>query len=172
MALPLIRLYIAQSLDGYIATADGGIDWLAPFDAEDYGYAAFAAGLAAIVMGRATYEQARGFAEWPYPGKRVIVLTSAPLEDAPDGVEGVADPDEIVDLLHDIDGTVWLCGGAETVRAFLDRGAVDRIELYVIPVLLGDGIALFQPSNRADKLTLLDARTFGNGVVRLEYAVG
>ena len=88
--MPLIRVYIAQSLDGYIARPDGGIDWLRPFDDVDYGYAAFIREIATVVMGRKSYDLARSFGDWPYPTARSLVITSRPLEDAPANVTRIS----------------------------------------------------------------------------------
>lgn len=80
--------YVAASVDGYIATADGAVDWLSPFHAagEDHGYADLLASLGGIVMGRRTYDQVRGFGPWPYTGLDCRVVTSRPLSDAPERV--------------------------------------------------------------------------------------
>ncbi len=83
MASPQIQIYIATSLDSFIATADGGVDWLEPFQAEDLGYSAFVATIGTIVMGRTTYEQIRGFGSWPYAGKRTVILSSLPIRFTP-----------------------------------------------------------------------------------------
>ena len=82
--MPTIILYIAVSVDGYIADADGGVGWLPSGDGggDDYGYAGFYAGVDAIVMGRRTYEQVRGFGvAWPYPGKPAYVFTNRAADD-------------------------------------------------------------------------------------------
>jgi dihydrofolate reductase len=119
-----------------------------------------------VVMGRATYDQAIGFeGPWPNAGKRTIVLTSRPIESPPPGVErwtgGVAALVEHLRATSTKD--VWICGGARTARAFLDLDAVDQIELFVIPVLLGDGLPLFERSTQQSSLTLQSRRSFDNG---------
>ena len=145
---PTIIVYIAASLDGFIATLDGGVDWLNPYQAGDYGYDAFIASIHTLVMGRATYDQMRGFGDWPHGAKRVVVVTSRPLgEDAPTGVEAwPGDMDILGPELRTSPGDVWIVGGAQVVRALLDRGLVDRLDVFVIPELLGDGISLFERS--------------------------
>ena len=75
-------VFIAVSLDGFIARPDGGIEWLRPFESEEHGYGAFFAGVDALVIGRGTYETVLGFPSWPYGGKRVIVCTSRPANPA------------------------------------------------------------------------------------------
>src|SRR6185503_1084733 len=83
------RVYIAQSLDGYIARPDGAIDWLRPFDSVDYGYEQFMAEIGTVVMGRKAYELARSFGDWPYPLVRSLVITSQALDDMPPSVTRV-----------------------------------------------------------------------------------
>ncbi len=171
MAAPRLRVYIAASLDGYIATTDGGVDWLAPYTTEDYGYEAFLAEVGAIIMGRATFDQVHGFGPWPYPGRRTIVLTSRPMEAPAEGAEPAAGPpsEVLAALTPTVAGDIWLHGGAQTIAGFLDLGAVDRIELFVIPVLLGDGVRLFGRRRSLQGLRLVAAEPAPRGVVRLLY---
>lgn len=173
MTAPLVRLYIAASLDGYIATSDGGVDWLEPYHGVDVGYDAFIAAIGTIIMGRATYDQVFTFSEWPYAGKSCLVLSSRPLGAVPDGVERVSgDVAAIVEQARRRnDGDIWLVGGARTARAFLDLGLIDRIELYVIPVLLGDGLRLFEPSCHGARMALERAEALPRGMVRLVYSL-
>lgn len=171
MAPPLFRVYIAMSLDGYIATPDGEVDWLEPFQAADFGYQDFIATIGSIVMGRKTYEQVCGFGAWPYPGKRTLVLSSRPLAGLPDGTS-VARGD-IRALAADLKAAgrdVWIHGGARTIRGFLDLGLADRLEIYVIPVLLGDGLPLFPRTDQRARLTLDGTQAFPCGVVKLAYS--
>ena len=172
MTSPLLRLYIAASLDGFIATADGGVSWLDPYNEPELGYDQLMKSVGTVVMGRATYEQAIGFpGPWPNVGKKTIVLTSRPLKSPPKDVERWAgDVGSLADHLRTSSKKdVWICGGARTVRAFLDLDQVDRIELYVIPVLLGDGLPLFERSPHHSRLRLERSRSFKNGVVQLIY---
>jgi dihydrofolate reductase len=169
---PLLRLYIAASLDGFIATPDGGVGWLDDYNSPELGYDEFMKSIGTVVMGRATYEQAIGFGgPWPYAGKRTIVLTSRPIPSPPAGVERW--PGDVASLADHLRSKskkdVWICGGARTARAFLDLDQVDRIELYVIPVLLGDGLPLFERSVHQSSLRLDRTRSFENGVVEIVY---
>ncbi|MFA7429533.1 MAG: dihydrofolate reductase family protein [Rhodospirillaceae bacterium] len=165
------RLYAATSLDGFIADAEGGIAWLSDYNGEDYGTEAFMVSVDALVMGRATYDQVRTFGDWPYPGKRVWVLTTQPLDEgAPPGVKAMADPAALVETLRTRGGLVWIVGGGQTVLAFLDLGAVDEIEVFVMPILLGAGVPLLPPG-ASRKLTLLETETYRTGAVRLLYGV-
>lgn len=163
-----VVLYIAMSLDGFIADAEGGVHWLAPFDSPDYGYDDFVAGIDSLIMGRATYDQVLGFGPWPYAGKRVVVMTSRPLPDAPEGVTPWQGGD-IARLVAELPGIVWLVGGATAVRHFLAAGLIDRMRLFLMPCLLGQGIRLFESVEIPGPLPLLAARHFTTGVVELDY---
>ena len=167
-----VILYAAISIDGCLADAEGGIGWLAPFDAQDYGMAGFLARIGVLLTGRATYDQVRGFAEWPYAGKRVVVLTHRPLDpDPPAGVEAAqGDLGALVARLKaETTGDIWLLGGAAVARAAWARGLVDRLELFVIPVMLGAGIRLFGAAGALRGWRLTATRPFPNGVVELDY---
>jgi dihydrofolate reductase len=142
--MPKTILYIASSLDGYIARADGGIDWLSVVDREgtDYGYSEFYAGVDAIAMGSRTYEQVLGFGEWPYPGRQVFVFTHRPLERiSPDINLTEQDPN---DLVHELDRagirTLWLAGGGGLVASFMQHRLIDEYIISIVPAVLGDGI--------------------------------
>jgi dihydrofolate reductase len=171
--MPRLIVYIATSADGYIATPDGGIDWLAPYDATHYGYESFLASIGAIVMGRRTFEGVVRAGAWPYPGKKAYVLTRRKLSPPPGiEMEACADLDALIARLRRPGRPdIWIEGGGTTVRTMLDRGAVDRIDLFVIPVLLGDGIRLFPPSPRRHGLALESSRAYSDGVIALSYRV-
>lgn len=171
---PRCTAYVAVSADGYIADARGGLDWLTPYDARAYGYDAFLSSIGAIVMGRATYDEVLRQGDWPYPGKTAYVLTSRALPHPPAGavVRAFADVPGLVAAMRAPGGpAVWIEGGGRTLHALLDVGAVDRLDLFIIPILLGDGLALFPPGGPRRKLALRAARPFPDGVVALTYDV-
>lgn len=170
---PRCSVFIAVSLDGFIARQDGSIDWLSRVEApgEDYGYRAFMDSVDAVVLGRITYEHVLSFASWPFDGKRCVVLTHRPLA-AP--VHGEADfAGSPAALLDSLDGArrVYVDGGA-AIRAFLAAGLVDDLTLSVVPVLLGRGRPLFGPIPAERGLRLLATSTFGSGLVQLRYGTG
>jgi dihydrofolate reductase len=171
MPTPQFCYYVAVSADGFIATKDGGVAWLDAYPADQFGFNEYMATISTIVMGRAAYDKSRTLGPWQFAGRRTIVLTSRPLADAPEGVETFRG--DVTALAPELRATsagdIWLFGGANSVRMFREAALIDRIELYVIPVLLGDGIRLFEPSSGEMKLTLIDARAMGAGVVRLVY---
>jgi dihydrofolate reductase len=172
--MPLFRAYMAVSADGYIARADGSVDWLHDYDPVDFGYNDFYARLGHIVMGRASYEQARGFGpDWHYAGKPCTVVTSQVLSDLPAGVR--THPADFAALAQDLRqttqaGDIWLFGGAQLWAGFLSAGAVDRFELYVIPILLGQGMPLL-PKSQDVRLALHESETLTRGVMKLVYDV-
>jgi dihydrofolate reductase len=173
MQPPLFRLYLAVSVDGFIAPPDGGVDWLEPYPAEEFGFPVFIGTIGTIVMGRTTFDQTLHLGPWPFAGKRTIVLTSRAIGDPlPAGVEiwtGDIGP-LAANLKAGRTGDVWLFGGAKSARPFLDRGLVDRLELYVIPVLLGSGLPLFERSNTRTALRLETVKPRAKGVLEIVYA--
>ncbi|HEY8313784.1 MAG TPA: dihydrofolate reductase family protein [Candidatus Baltobacteraceae bacterium] len=168
----MTRLYFASSVDGYIADADGEVGWLDAFQRDDFGFTSFLASVDTLVMGRETYDQAREFDYWPYEGKRIIVLTSRLLEPVPDDVElatGGVGP--LAALLPSL-GEVWIMGGAQTMGAFLELDAVDRIDIFVMPVVLGAGVPMFGRIAQQIPLRLEEQRVYPSGAVHLAYTAG
>ena len=166
-------VFVGLSVDGFIARANGELDWL-PDDAEDHGYQAFFDSVDAIVMGRHTYETVLGFGAWPYGAKPVYVLSSTPLRPPPPGAvinHLSGDPASIVDRLR-IDGVrhAYIDGGV-TVQRFLRAGLIQRLTLTRIPVLIGSGIPLFGPVARDIRLRHVATRQFPSGLVQTEYEV-
>ncbi len=176
--MPTITYYVAASVDGYIADADGGVGWLPEGEAEDYGYHDFYAGVDALAMGRRTYDQVLGFGQWPYAGKPTYVFTGHPPEENPYGVEFVpAAPAEFVrDIAAQYDGTLWLVGGANLAEGFRRAGLIDEFLIHVIPVVLGRGIPLVLSGHSHEsgnppttQLELIGSESYGDGVVMLHY---
>ena len=166
-----ITYYVAASLDGYIADANGGVDWLPQGDSDDYGYADFYAGVDALVMGRRTYDQVLDFGEWPYAGKPVYIFTGHPPDDNPHGVEFVgADPTDFTQSVAPrYSGDIWLVGGANLAEQFRRAGLIDEYLIFVIPVILGRGIPLFGGDAPHTALELIETRSFDDGAVMLHY---
>ncbi len=175
---PRCSVFIASSLDGYIARADGSLDWLSIVEreGEDYGYREFLGAVDALVMGRKTYDTVLGFDEWPFAGKRCIVLTHArPTSPRADEEFASGAPAALLEQLgRQGVRRVYVDGGA-VIRQFLAAGLVDDLTLSVIPVLLGGGIRLFDTDPRcrapAASLRLSSARNFESGLVQLRYEI-
>lgn len=178
-------VFIATSLDGFIARPDGTLDWLTGRSADeetgehdpdqDFGYGAFLATVDALFMGRGTFDVVQGFeGDWPYP-KPVYVWTSRPDAVVPkDGadvrpVSGTLD-DALDHLRADGIKRVYVDGGA-TIRAWLDAGLVDRMTISVVPVLIGEGIPLFGGTRPDIRLDLETVETFPGGMVQRTYVV-
>lgn len=171
-----VSVYIATSLDGFIARPNGDLDWLAgETPGEDYGYAAFMASVDVLVMGRKTFEKALTFEAWPYAGKRVLVLstgTPAVPKAIAGGVEVISlAPRALVERLSG-EGVshVYLDGGS-TIQRFLAAGLIDEITLTRIPVLIGEGIPLFGHLDRDVRLEHAETRAFESGFVQSRYRV-
>lgn len=166
------RVYIAMSLDGYIATADGAVDWLEPFFDEDYGYESFVSDISCVVMGRVTYEKVLDFGDWPYPDHDAYVLSRSAVEGLP--ARTTAWSGTVDDLVRhirdrDLEGDCWLIGGGLTIRAFERLGLIDEYEVFVMPTLLGEGVPLFPSPFPSASLQLTSVTAWENGVVRLLY---
>jgi dihydrofolate reductase len=166
-------VFIATSLDGFIARADGGLDWLPGDDVEDHGYDALMATVDAIVMGRNTYEIVLGFGTWPYGGKSVVVLTTRPLIQPRGGTVDVmaGTPNDIVARLAERGVQHIYVDGGITVQRFLAAGLIQRFTITRIPVLLGRGIPLFGPIPADIWLEHLATKSYKNGMVTSEYVI-
>jgi dihydrofolate reductase len=172
--MPKASVFIATSLDGFIARTDDGLDWLPAGGGEPHGYDEFMATVDALVIGRRTFEVVLAFDSWPYGDKPVYVLSTRPLPPVPAGavVERMSGtPTEIMSELGTRGvGHVYVDGGV-TIQGFLRAGLIQRLVITRIPVLLGAGIPLFGPLERDIVLRHLWTRHFASGMVQSEYAI-
>jgi dihydrofolate reductase len=164
-------LYVATTLDGYVASSDGSIEWLTSLEAngEDNGYTDFYETIDALVMGSATYEQVLGFGDWAYPGKLSYVLTSRSLSTKRNDVVFLKTIDAVLeDVKRKGLKRVWIVGGGKVASLFMTKGLVDEYILTLIPIILGTGISLYQavPEQR---LNLAKTRSYASGAVELHY---
>jgi len=122
-------------------------------------------------MGRRTFDQVAAFDSWPYKSKRVVVLSGRPIEDGPEGVSVSAEPVETLTarLRAFDDGDIWLCGGGDVIAQFFRHDLIDRLELFLIPVMLGEGVALFPEGTWRPLFTLQGAQAYDSGVAGLSY---
>jgi dihydrofolate reductase len=163
--------YVAVSLDGFIAGANDDISWLDPYPATDVGYDEFIAGIDGLVMGRRTYEIVRRLGDWPYGPRPTAVATRRPLPDAPGGVFAIdGTPAEMLAALRErgAKGRIWLEGGGDLAGQFLNAGLIETLELGIIPVLLGKGVALFAGAP-TPRLELQWAKALKNGIIHAQY---
>jgi dihydrofolate reductase len=164
------RYYAAMSLDGFIADPNGGVAWLDPYGDGDHGMATFWSEIDTLVMGRKTFEVALSFGPWPHEKTRTIVLSSRPMVDLPKGVEVASDVVTLVKSLRASKGKdIWMMGGGVTAQSFLQMDVLDEIGLSIIPLVLGEGIPLFAPSQTTHALKLIKSKSFSNGMVQAIY---
>lgn len=168
-------VFIATSLDGFIAREDGGLDWLPADGGEPHGYTEFIATVDAIVIGRKTFETVLGFDAWPYGTKPVIVLsTTLSAVTVPPGAvcEVMAGtPQEVVARLAQRGMTHLYVDGGVTVQRFLEAGLIQRLIITRIPVLLGGGIPLFGSLPHDIRLQHVTTRSYPSGMVQSEYVI-
>ena len=161
-----IIYYVAASLDGFIATPEGGIDWLKPFEGtgEDYGYGEFYASIEAVLLGRVTYEQCLEFPEWPYAGKPYWVLSRTQGKTAANTPASVVAEMKARGLRR-----AWLVGGGKLAAAFRAERLITQHIVSIVPVLLGAGIPLFDGPGPRDELRLLGSRGYPSGIIQVRY---
>src|SRR5205823_13581545 len=172
--MPEVTYYVASSLDGYIATADGGVDWLSRFHTagEDHGAAELEASADALLLGSHTYEFALKLGHWPSPDKLSWVFTrrDLPLLHPSITLTGKS-PRDVLELLASRGlRRAWLMGGGKLAASFHADQLISRYIISVFPVLLGSGIRLFAPhASPPDALRFVAAKPFKSGIVQLVY---
>jgi dihydrofolate reductase len=171
--MPKLVLYIAASLDGYIARPDGGIDWLVKHDnpVTDYGYNEFYATIDAMLMGRKTYEVTLGFGEWPHGDRPCYVATNS-RESPAHAIPVRGDAAAIIEQLKGSYRKIWLVGGGKLIAQALACKGLDEIILTTIPVILGTGIRLFGDSTVEADVRHVETRCYTGGLVQTRYLVG
>lgn len=166
-------LYIATSIDGYIARRNGDLDWLDAMHivGEDYGYHAFIATIDTVIVGRKTYEKVldMGF-EYPHKDKVSYVITrnSKPQEGNIHFYSGDLG-DLVSKLKQEAGGNIYCDGGAEIVNALMNKHLIDEYIISIIPIFLGEGIRLFKGDFLEQKLELLSCKSFPSGLVQVHY---
>ena len=169
------KIYIATSLDGYIAGPNNELDWLEQVpnpDGSDFGFFAHMAAMDAVVMGRGTFEAVQAFRPWPYD--KPVVVVSASLQAVPkdleDNVEIVAgEPAEIVSQCADRGFQNLYIDGGKLVTSFLAAGLIDEMTISRLPVLLGDGIKLFGDLGSSTWWDHIETEAFAGGMVQSTY---
>jgi dihydrofolate reductase len=169
-------VYIATSIDGYIATSDGGIEWLHEQpnpDNCDYGYSEFISNIDALVMGRHTFEKVMTFYEWPYD-KKVFVLSTMLSEVSADMIGKV---EFITGTPYEVQSSIRAKGfdnlyidGGQVVQSFLAADLIDELIITRIPILLGNGIPLFGDLAQPLKLVHNHTKVYDNALVKSFYS--
>jgi dihydrofolate reductase len=172
-----VSVFVGTSVDGFIARVDGTFDFLGGDDTEPHGYEEFFASVDAVVIGRNTFGVVAAFPSWPYEQKRVVVLSSRPVDLAPargggGNVEQMSgEPADIVAKLAATGAHHLYIDGGITVQRFLSAGLVDRITVTRVPVLIGTGVPLFGVVLRDIPLRHVATQTYRGGLVKSEYEV-
>ena len=170
-----VSVFIGTSVDGFIARPNGNLDFLPVGGGEPHGYLEFMASVDALVIGRNTFETVLAFTAWPYGDKRVVVLSSRPLDfSAVRGgvVEQMAGtPAEIVSKLAASGAHHLYVDGGVTIQRFLREGMVQRLIITRVPVLIGEGIPLFGTLPHDIRLRHVATQHYPSGLVKTEYQV-
>ena len=170
-----ISVFVGTSVDGFIARPNGDLDFLPPDGGEPHGYNEFMASVDALVIGRKTFETVLAFPVWPYGSKRVMVLSSRPVDlSAVRGgvVEQMGGPPaEIIAKLAATGAHHIYVDGGITIQGFLRAGLVHRLVITRVPVLIGEGIPLFGTLPRDLRLRHIATRHYPSGLVQSEYEV-
>ncbi|MGB5964381.1 MAG: dihydrofolate reductase family protein [Sulfurimonadaceae bacterium] len=173
-----ISVFIGTSLDGYIAKPDGNIDWLMDkryeLEGEDFGYSALYDACDLLVMGRNSFNKVACFEEWPYPDKRVIVLSQS-LKALPKQIDDVelfsGSIAELMAMLTMQNSEHLYIDGGHVIQSFLEEGLVTDMTITTIPILLGEGIQLFGSLSNEKRLKLISAKGYDNGFVQSKYEI-
>lgn len=167
-------VFVGISVDGFMARADGAVDFL-PSNPEPHGFEEFYAGIDAVVIGRKTYEWVLSYGQWAYGKMRVVVLSTQRLDFSafPKArVEQMAgEPAEIVAALEKTGARSLYVDGGVTIQRFLRAGLIDRLIITRVPVLTGQGIPLFGSLDRDVALEHVATQSYPSGLVKTEYRV-
>jgi dihydrofolate reductase len=168
-------VFVGTSLDGFIARPNGDFDFLPADGGEPHGYNEFIASVDAIVIGRNTFEKVLTLGPWFYGKKRVVVLSSRPIDLSvvkAGTVEQMSGPPaEIVSKLEQSGVKHAYIDGGITVQRFLRAGLIQRLIITRVPVLIGEGITLFGSLPKDVQLRHIATKSYASGLVQSEYEV-
>ncbi len=163
-----IILYIATSLDGYIARSNDNIDWL--FHDQDYGYKDFYDSIDTILIGRKTFEVSLSFEKEPFSGKKCYVFSKS-MNYSENQV--ITIKNNLVDKIKEIQASpgkdIWLIGGAEIIEVCQKSRLIDEYIISIHPIILGQGIPLFKPINSEIQLRFVESKSFSTGLLQIKY---
>jgi dihydrofolate reductase len=171
-------VYIATSVDGFIARENGSVDWLPTGEgvgSEDYGYQDFMNSVDALVMGRNTYELVLSFGSWPYGEKPIVVLSRQHLE-IPESISNTvsvmsASPSDVIQRLVERGYKHLYIDGGKTIQGFIREGLIQKIIITKVPILIGSGIPLFGALPHDIRFLHLETLQFDNGLVQSKYEI-
>ena len=173
-------VFIAVSVDGFIADENGDIDWLMdagePDENEEFGFQEFFSSIDIMIMGRKTMDTVLSFdIEWPYNGKRVIVLSNT-MKEVPLELKNKIEiySGSIKDLAEALINQGYkkaYVDGGKTIQSFIQEGLIDEITITTVPVILGEGIPLFARNRRIMKLEHIKSAYLGGGFTASRYRI-
>ena len=172
------HVFIATSMDGFIAREDGGIDWLplVPEPGEDWGYDRFMDSVDGLVVGRHSFETVLSFGEWPYPKPAVVMsrtLDGSQIREELKGKLEITDASPEM-LMQRLAARGWkrvYVDGGQLIQSFLRAGLISDLIITKVPVLLGKGRPLFGPLEQDIKLSHVETHAYPSGLVQSHYAV-
>ena len=161
-----IILYVATSVDGFIARKNGSVDWLTQYNnsGEDFGYKEFLDSVETVILGNTTYREFKA----PYENKKCYVFSRKNTGKENNITYVNTDVKEFTDALSENEN-IWLVGGADIAKEFLKNNLIDEFIITIIPIVLGKGIPLFAKGCGEHKLKLLNTKSYDSGVVQLHY---
>lgn len=169
------HVFIATSLDGYIAKKDGNLEWLTGFpnpEGGDFGYAEFIQGIDALIMGRNTFETVMAFDPWPY--ERPVFVLSSHIKKIPEKLNGKVqiisgEIQKVLDSLYSQGFHEFYVDGGKTIQTFLCEDLIDTLIVTKVPILLGGGIPLFGELPRELVFSHEKTTAYPNGLVQSRY---
>jgi dihydrofolate reductase len=174
-----IKLFIASSLNGYIAKEDEDTSWL--FSDDDYGYKKFYDSIDTVIIGRKTYEKALKSEECPFKEKNCYIFTKSTIftttidklkRTTDENIKVINNVIDFIKNLVSIDGkNIWLVGGSEIISILMNANMVDEIIPSIHPLILGNGISLFREIKRQIKLKVLNSITYNSGLIQIHYKI-
>ncbi len=172
------HVFIAASLDGFIARSDGDLDWLMKFDTdgEDHGFDAMLASVEGLIMGRGTFEKVLSLGEWPYTKPVIVLSRSLKQSDLPDHLRGKVRLSDAAPkiLMEQLDGEGWkraYVDGGKVIQSFLREGLIADMLVTRVPVLIGEGLPLFGAVPQDISLRHLETKAFPSGLVSSKYRI-
>ena len=162
--------YAAVSLDGFIAGKDGDVSWLDGYFIPELGFHEFIKRMSGVIMGRKTFDKIASFGKWPYGALPGTIATHGEIDGSFGPVSQSQGTAKEINATarSSSSGPLWLVGGADVAGQFLAQEMLTRMDLFVIPVLLGSGIPAFKLDEKAN-LTLIETQSYPKGIVRLSY---
>ncbi|MEP2103691.1 MAG: dihydrofolate reductase family protein [Parasphingorhabdus sp.] len=172
------HVFIATSIDGFIARKDGDLDWLMAYDTgdEDHGYDAFMESVDGLIMGSGTFEKVLTFGEWPYQGPVIVMSSRLTEKDVPENLKNKVrisneTPDALMETLDKEGWSKAYVDGGKIIQSFLRAGLISDIVLTRVPVLIGDGLTLFGALDADIKLDHIETESFPSGLIGSKYKV-